>query len=89
MLAVLSGKLAARREDCAPVAGKSTLNRLELSRLEATRYVDRWICTALAPGVGKIRHGGCRRATFSGHPGSLPQSVRRPSGAFRRYPDDC
>jgi hypothetical protein len=26
MLAVLSGKLAARREDCAPVADKSTLN---------------------------------------------------------------
>ncbi len=25
-------------EDCAPVAGKSTLNRLELSRLEPTRY---------------------------------------------------
>src|ERR1700732_4125741 len=38
MLAVLSGKLASRREDCAPVAGKSTLNRLELSRLEPTRY---------------------------------------------------
>jgi len=38
MLAVLSGKLAARREDCAPVAGKSTLNRLELGRLEPTRY---------------------------------------------------
>ena len=38
MLAVLSGKLAARREDCAPVAGKSTLNRLELSRLEPSRY---------------------------------------------------
>ena len=38
MLAVLAGKLAARREDCAPVAGKSTLNRLELSRLEPTRY---------------------------------------------------
>ena len=37
MLAVLSGKLAARREDCAPVAGKSTLNRLELSCLEPTR----------------------------------------------------
>jgi len=32
LLAVLSGKLAARRSDCAPVAGKSTLNRLELSR---------------------------------------------------------
>src|SRR5271169_4428163 len=38
MLAVLSGKLAAGSEDCAPVAGKSTLNRLELSRLEPTRY---------------------------------------------------
>jgi Transposase DDE domain group 1 len=38
VMAVLAGKLAARREDCAPVAGKSTLNRLELSRLEPTRY---------------------------------------------------
>src|SRR5260370_14700099 len=38
MKAVLSGQLEARREDCAPVAGKSTLNRLELSRLEPTRY---------------------------------------------------
>src|SRR2546425_1916877 len=38
MMAVLAGKLAARREDCAPVAGKSTLNRLELSQLAPTRY---------------------------------------------------
>jgi Transposase DDE domain group 1 len=38
IMAVLAGKLAARREDCAPVAGKSTLNRLELSRGTATRY---------------------------------------------------
>ena len=38
LMAVLAGKLKARREDCAPVAGKSTLNRLELSRLEPTRY---------------------------------------------------
>src|SRR5947208_9873836 len=38
LMAVLAGKLEARRQDCAPVAGKSTLNRLELSRLEATRY---------------------------------------------------
>ena len=37
-MAVLAGKLEARREDCAPVAGKSTLNRLELSRPVATRY---------------------------------------------------
>ena len=38
VMAVLAGKLAARRADCAPVAGKSTLNRLELSRLEPSRY---------------------------------------------------
>jgi len=38
VMAVLAGKLCARRKDCAPVAGKSTLNRLELSRPEATRY---------------------------------------------------
>ena len=38
VLAVLAGKLTARRSDCAPLAGKSTLNRLELSRPEPTRY---------------------------------------------------
>ena len=38
LFAVLAGKLSARREDCAAVAGKSTLNRLELSRPEATKY---------------------------------------------------
>jgi hypothetical protein len=38
VMAVLAGKLTARREDCAPVAGKSTLNRLELSKLQPTRY---------------------------------------------------
>jgi hypothetical protein len=38
MMAVLAGKLEARREDCAPVAGKSTLNRLERSVLEPDRY---------------------------------------------------
>jgi hypothetical protein len=38
LMAVLAGKLKARRKECAPVAGKSTLNRLELSRLEPTRY---------------------------------------------------
>src|SRR6201995_36826 len=38
MMAILAGKLDARRSDCAPVAGKSTLNRLELSRPEASRY---------------------------------------------------
>jgi len=38
VMAVLAGKLAASRADCAPVAGKSTLNRLELSRNQPTRY---------------------------------------------------
>jgi hypothetical protein len=38
IMAVLADKLTARREDCAPVAGKSTLNRLELSQLQPTRY---------------------------------------------------
>ncbi len=38
LMAVLAGKLTPKREDCAPVAGKSTLNRLELSQLEPTRY---------------------------------------------------
>src|SRR2546429_7029956 len=38
VMAVLAGQLEAGRANCAPVAGKSTLNRLELSRETATRY---------------------------------------------------
>jgi hypothetical protein len=38
MMAVLAGKLAARRKNCAPVAGKSTLNRLELGQPQPTPY---------------------------------------------------
>ena len=39
VLAALSGKLEARRSDCAPLAGKSTLNRLEHAPTgAATRY---------------------------------------------------
>jgi hypothetical protein len=38
VLAALGGKLSARRSTCAALAGKSTLNRLELSRGEPTRY---------------------------------------------------
>jgi len=38
VMAVLAGKLAAKRRDCAPVAGKSTLNRLELSQPLPTLY---------------------------------------------------
>jgi hypothetical protein len=38
VLATLANKLTASRSDCAPLAGKSTLNRLELSRDQPTRY---------------------------------------------------
>lgn len=38
VMAVLAGKLKARRANCAAVAGKSTLNRLELSKPEPSRY---------------------------------------------------
>jgi len=38
IMAVLAGKLTARRKNCAPVAGKSTLNRLELGKAEPTSY---------------------------------------------------
>ena len=38
IMAVLAGKLVARRRNCAPVAGKSTLNRLELGTDKPTAY---------------------------------------------------
>jgi hypothetical protein len=38
LMAVLAKKLTPKRAACAPVAGKSTLNRLELSKLAPTRY---------------------------------------------------
>jgi len=38
VMAVLANKLEAKRADCAPVAGKSTLNRLELSQPLPSRY---------------------------------------------------
>ena len=38
IMAVLAGKLTARRKNCAPVAGKSTLNRLELGKEKPTPY---------------------------------------------------
>ncbi len=38
ILAVLAGKLTARRKNCAPGAGKSTLNRLELGGEAVTPY---------------------------------------------------
>jgi len=37
-MAILAGKLIARRKNCAPEAGKSTLNRLELGTDAPTAY---------------------------------------------------
>ena len=58
VLAVLAGKLAAKRSDCAPLAGKSTLNRLELSRPDAD-----------ALSQGEPRRGGDRDAVRRCVPG--------------------
>jgi Transposase DDE domain group 1 len=41
VLATLAGKLAARRSRCAPLAGKSTLNRLEHGAAAASLSQDR------------------------------------------------
>jgi Transposase DDE domain group 1 len=38
VLATLSGKLEAKRKSCAPLAGKSTLNRLEHAPAQPSRY---------------------------------------------------
>ena len=38
MLAILAGKLEAKRRTCAPLAGKSTLNQLEPAPSEPSRY---------------------------------------------------
>jgi hypothetical protein len=38
VLAALAGKLTAQRKNCAPLAGKSTLNRLEHAPAEPSRY---------------------------------------------------
>jgi hypothetical protein len=38
VLATLAGKLTARRKNCAPLAGKSTLNRLEHAPWGTSRY---------------------------------------------------
>ena len=37
-MAILAGKLQARRAACAPLSGKSTLNRLEHGTAEPDRY---------------------------------------------------
>ena len=50
VMAVLAGKLKARRKDCAPVAGKSTLSRLEHAPEEGAAFAP--------PRYHKISHDG-------------------------------
>ena len=45
VMATLIGKLEARRQDCAPLAGKSTLNRLEQSCAAALAATTRSVTT--------------------------------------------
>src|SRR5918993_5925653 len=45
VLATLAGKLQARRSDCAPLAGKSTLNRLEHAPTVAPSRYHRIRCS--------------------------------------------
>ena len=76
VMSVLAGKLEAWRSDCAPVAGKSTLNRLELSRATPTKYrQDR-----ARPGrdrrlVRRPLHRGARQSAQADHP--RPRRHRR------------
>ena len=75
VMSVLAGKLEAWRADCAPLAGKSTLNRLELSREShpykkiATTPPDRRL-------VRRPLHRGARRAPKRSPSTSTPPTTR-------------
>ena len=70
-MAVLAGKLEARREDCAPAAGKSTPNRLEL-----------FAACAHPPPEDRPRPGGDRGAVRR----TLPRGSRPGAKADRARP---
>src|ERR1700683_1409333 len=81
VLAVLASKLEAQRSDCAPLAGKSTLNRLELSRAEPTRYHK---VTCWRP--------SCAARTWTPRPGRWrrsPASSRRSAAAGQGHVFCC
>jgi hypothetical protein len=63
-MAVLAGKLEARREDCAPVAGKSTLNEDHLSdRLASTASLASWSqCSAVFSNRSRLIRSVARAA---------------------------
>ena len=81
LMHVLAGKLAARREDCAPVAGKSTLNRLELSRPETTRYHK---IAHDEAAVREHRRVGGRRGRDRAHRQAHPPTLERCADYFAR-----
>ena len=92
LLAVLSGKLAARRRDCAPVAGKSTLNRLELSRSEPSRYHKIAYDAADRGAAGDAVPGGPQPAAGADHPRSRRHrrpAARHQEGRFFHGYYDC
>jgi hypothetical protein len=86
VLAVMAGKLEARREHCAALAGKSTLNRLELSRKEPTRYHkiahDPSAIEALLIEVFRYSPNQPCRTGGAGKP--LPKSSHRPAFSAQR-----
>jgi hypothetical protein len=85
MMAILAGKLTARREDCAPVAGKSTLNRLELSKLAPTRYHK----ISHNPGCATVAIGRERGRPEKGNLFGLELPLGRPltrsNSRYKRY----
>ena len=93
VLAVLVGKLAARRSDCAPVAGKCTLNRLELSRPEPTRYHkighDGAAIEALFVDlfVEAHRRGAASRSCSTSTPPTIPLHGQQEGRFFHGYYD--
>ena len=83
VLAVLAGKLEAQRQNCAPLAGKSTLNRLEHAPLPPSRYhkighdpvaiedlfVDLFLEAYKTPPGGDRPRSGCDRRSAARPPG--------------------
>src|SRR6266567_2132859 len=87
LMAVLAGKLEARRADCAAVAGKSTLNRLELSKPEPSRYHKSYCYLPLYIFCG--RHLLCarlRRADIDASAGSVEEVARIVARIRERWP---
>src|SRR4051795_2928312 len=80
VLATLANKLTASRSDCAPLAGKSTLNRLELSRDEPTRYAriaaDTAAIEALFVDLFLDAHATASRSLVETHRPHLPVMAR-------------